>query len=260
MSEVNLETVCPKCGENLTVTADVPEVGLMSPTDFPEVRSKLEPTNVWLYKITSEDIRTFITQKAKSYVPGVKVEVVPRYCERKQRKHEKHRSYASLRIALSQEVIEKNDRNGWFGSIGIDNNSVTVTKTVLTNLIRKYSYDPKMINNWLSSYKTLEELEESFGMTEAYINDLKEYATPRRVQTNNQESWVIFAAAPENVIADMLTEVSTNKIPGTIKIDDVVPISKDIIEYTVYLYPQMTATKENPNVRKILLGEEKKKR
>lgn len=259
MSEVNISSNCPKCGENIITTVDMST--LQSLCNAPDVRSKLKPdSNISVYRISSEAMKVFITEKAKLYVPGVKVEVAPRYCEKKHRKpHEPHRAYASLRIALSQDVIEKNDANGWYGKIGIDNNSVNVTKTVLTNLIHKYSYNMKAIDSWLSSYKTLEELEESFGMTEAYLNDLKEYAIPRRVQTNTNESWVIFSAAAESVISDMLTEVSTNDIPGRIEIKDVIPISKDIIEFIVYLHPLESVNKENPNVRKILMGDEKKK-
>ena len=38
------------------------------------------------------------------------MEVVPRYCERKRRRDsEPHRSYASLRIAFSDSVVEKNE-------------------------------------------------------------------------------------------------------------------------------------------------------
>ena len=254
MSEVNFTTRCPKCGVPIQLNTEVS-------IDAPKVRGSIAPTSlIRVYEISSEDLKEFITQKAKTYVPGVKVEVAPRYCEKKHKKNfEPHRSYASLRIAFSEAIIEKHDDNGWFGKIGIDNTSVSISKTVLTNLIQKYSYNIKTIDAWLSSYKTLEELEDAFGMTESYINDLREYATPRRVPTNNNESWVIFSAAAENVIADYLTEVSTNKIPGRIEIKDVIPISKDIIKFVVYLHEQKDTFKEDPTVRRILMGDEKKK-
>lgn len=253
-----LEAQCPKCKQQMALKVAIQD-------EPPKVRAKIEPEEkIWSYKITSEDMKIFIQEKARMFVPGAKVEVAPRYCEKKPDKkntYEPHRSYASLRIGMSHEVIEKTDDNGWYNNIGIDNSSVKVEKSILKELINKYSYDIKMINRWLSSYKTLEDLEESLGITEAYINDLKSFATPKRIKpSNGGNPWIIFSAAAENIITDMLTEATKDgKVPGVIKIMDVVPISKDIVEFTVYLYPEKTTYSENPAVRKILMGSDKKK-
>lgn len=253
MAELTVPFECPKCNTKCEVTVEGEQF------NAPDVRSRLTPTReILVYEITSEQMKTFITKKAKAMVPGTKVEVATRYCEKKKReKYEPHRSYASLRIALSDAVIEKNDANGWYGKIGIDSNSVSVTKSILNGLIRKYGYNVKDIQNWLSSYKTMEELENLFGMSESYIQDLKEFAIPKRVPAGN-ESWVIFSAAAENVIADMLTDVGTKKVAGRIEVADIVPLSKDIVKFIVYLHPMEQVYTENPDVRKILMGNDKK--
>ena len=227
----------------------------------PTVRGKLTPAeNIYVYRVTSEEIKQFIIQKAKKYVPDVKVEVVPRYCERKRRKStDPRRSYASLRIAFSNEVIEKNSDQGWFGKIGENGSNVRVVNSLFNNLIRMYQYNKKEIDSWLKSYKTLEELEETLGMTEAYINDLRMYATPQRIKSNN-EDWIIFSAATENVLTDMLTDVETGKVPGKMIIHDIFRISEDIVGFEIHLYPENRVMKEDPHVRQILLGEEKAKK
>lgn len=256
MKEIKLNASCPNCNTDMVLTADIDQNQLA-----PEVRGKLTPSeNILVYHVSSEEIKQFIIQKAKKYVPDVKVEVVPRYCERKRRKStDPRRSYASLRIAFSNEIVEKNTDQGWFGKIGENGSNVRVINSLFNNLIRKYQYNKKEIDGWLKSYKNLEELEETLGMTETYINDLKMYATPQRIKSGN-EDWIIFSAAAENVLMDMLTEVGTDKVPGKMIIHDVYPISKDIVEFVIYLHPENIKMKEDPHVRQILLGEEKAKK
>lgn len=256
MKEITMNVSCPHCNKDMTVTADIDQNQLA-----PEVRGKLTPAeNILVYYVTSEEIKQFIIQKAKKYVPNVKVEVAPRYCERKKRKStDPHRSYASLRIAFSNEIVEKNTDQGWFGKIGENGSNVRVINSLFNNLIRKYQYNKKEIESWLKSYKTLEELEENLGMTELYINDLKMFATPQRVKSGN-EDWIVFSAAAENVLKDMLTEIETDKIPGKMVINNVHQISKEIVEFEIHLHPENRKMKEDPRVRQILLGEEKAKK
>ena len=220
MREIQMGGKCPKCNSDVVLSGNV-DISLLAPT----VRSKIKPIgSINVYRISSEDIKHFIIQKARKYVPDVKIEVVPRYCEKKRRKDSEPRhSYASLRIAFSENIIEKKDDLGWYGKIG-DSGNVRVIPSLFENIIAKYQYKHKDIDSWLKSYKSLEELEDNLGMTEAYISDLKRYTTPQRVMTTDKQSWVIFAAAAENVIMDMLTEVSTGKVPGRIQIMDVYPI------------------------------------
>lgn len=257
MKEIKVGTKCPKCNTDIVVGTEINDAMLA-----PVVRGKVTPVEtIQVYKISSEELKQFIIQKARKYVPDINVEVVPRYCEKKRRKEsDPHRSYASLRIGFSNHAIEKNEDNGWFGKIGEGSDYVRVVNSLFNELVQRYKYDKKQIDAWLKSYKTLEELEEGLGMTEAYINDLRMYSIPKRVRTNTKEDWVIFSAAPENVLKDFLTEVSTNKLPGRMEIKDVYPISKDIVEWTIHMHPADTRLKEDPHVRQILLGEEKAKK
>lgn len=257
MAKVNLSVNCPDCNKDFMVQADLTSADLA-----PTVRSKINPIgDILVYKITSEDIKQFIIQKSKKYVPDAKVEVVPRYCERKRRRDsEPHRSYASLRIAFSDSVVEKNEDAGWYGKIGENDGNVRIVPTLFKEIISRYQYNKKDIEGWMKNYKTLEDLEENLGMNEAYLNDLKMYATPQRILTTNNEPWIIFSAAAENVISDMLTDPTNNEPIGRIQIQDVYPISKDIVEFLIYIHPLEMKLKENPHVRQILLGEEKAKK
>ena len=254
MSKVTVRTKCPNCGETLQCTAEVDNVAAA-----PETRSKIQPIGtVSVYRISTEAIKAFITEKAKQYSPGVKLEVVPRYCEKKRRNEKEPRhSYASLRIAFSEDIVEQKNDEGWFGKIGESGDNLRFQQSIFENLIKKYEYNQKDLEAWLKSYKNLEALEEALGMTEDFINDIKAYAKPQRITTQNNEKWIVFSAAAENVIADMLTDVNTGEVPGRIEIQQVYPLTKDIVEFIVYLHPSEMKYRDNPHVRQILIGEEK---
>lgn len=257
MSKVQLSTKCPQCGKELRIGAEVD-----ASTLAPAVHGKLKPSaSVLVYKISTDEMKVFITQKAKKYCPDVKVECIPRYCEKKRRhQSEPHRAYASLRIAFSEHILEKKDDLGWYGKIGESSESFRVQPSMFQNLFQMYKYDMKAIDAWLGSYKNLEELEEALGMTEDYIKELKMYAKPQRIMTNANESWIFFSAAAENVIADMLTDTNSQKVIGRIEIRDIYPISKDNVEFLVYVHPSEVKMTENPHVRQLLTGEEKPKK
>lgn len=260
MQELKLGTSCPHCSKDLMVTTEIPS----NPLELaPDVRGKIRPIGFsYTYEISSEFIKKFITKKAQKLVPDVKIDLVPRYCEKKRRRdNEPHRSYASLRIAFSDAALEKKDEDlGWYGKIGEGAGDVHMVRSLFQEIITRYQYKREDIDKWVKSYKTLEELEDALGMTEAYLNDIRMYCTPRRVKTTDKESWILFSAAAENVIADILTEVTSNKISGAMKIKDVYPVSSTVVNWVVEIDPLRTELKENPHVRQILLGEEKPKK
>ena len=265
MNKINLNVQCPKCAENILATAEIPDTHNTGTyqENYPQVRGGIEPSSRILeYRITSEDLKKFIIDKAREYVPDVCMEIVPRYCEKKRKgKFEEHRSYASLRIAFSDNIVKHHGKLGWFDTIGENNDNINFHEGILNGLINRYKYNYKTIDAWLKSYDTLEQLENAFGMTESYINDLRMYAIPRRIKDHNeQRDWFVFSAAAENVIVDFLTDKNTNKVPGRIKIEDIYPISKDIVQFIVHVYPEQKQVKDNPHVRQILLGEEKPKK
>ena len=166
-----------------------------------------------------------------------------------------------MRIAFSENIVKNNSKRGWFDTIGENSDNINFHEGILNGLINRYKYNYKVIDSWLSNYDTLEQLENAFGMTESYLKDLRLYAIPRRIKDHNErKDWFVFSAAAENVIMDFLTDTSTNKVPGRIKIEKIYPISKDIVQFIVYVYPEQVELKENPHVRQILLGEEKPKK
>lgn len=261
MSKTEFSSVCPECGAGIIITADIPDNN-SNTEKYPIVRGGIKPVeSIIKYRFTSEDIANFLIQKARQYVPDIRMKVVPRYCEKKRKSNsDPHRSYASLRIAFSDNVIKKEHDLGWFGSIGENGSNIDLQPGIMKNLIDRYKYNRKDIESWLNNYKTLEELEDTFGMTEAMIRDIKMYAFPRRIEVDKNESWVIFAAATEKVIEDFLTDVNTGELPGKMEIKSIYPISKDIVEFIVYIHPSKMEVRENPHVRQILLGESKPKK
>lgn len=254
---IKIVTECPACKTPVSLTAEVDPI-----QTAPKIRGEIPPVgSIFVYKISSEQIKQFIINKARAAedAKDVKIEVVPVYTEkRRHRDGEPHKSYASLRIAFSEEGLEqKTEDQGWFGRIGNTSTNMTIVKSLFDDIVTKYKYNRKEVEKWLNSYKTLEKLEENLGITEKFVNDLLLYCTPQRIVANNKENWVIFAAAAENVIADMLTDPKTHVPVGRIQIQDVYQISKDVVEFIVYLHPADMKLKEDPHVRKILMGEEK---
>ena len=248
MSEKILSVACPNCKGEFNV--EVP---------FPQVRSLIKPVGVIpVYRISSDEIKQFITKKAKFYKPETKVEVITKYCEKKN--SDPHRGYASLRIGFSDDVIEQKANAGWFEKLGEASSNVRFIEDIFIGMIQKYQYIKKDLEDILSNYKNLEQVENQLGMTEAFIEDIKMYTTPRRVPTNNKESWIIFSARAEKVIEDMLEDPDTDTVSGKIEIHDVYPINKDVVEFIVYVHPAEMKSQENPYVRSIMIGNSKGKK
>lgn len=255
MSTIKLVSTCPNCNSEIQLSADMEAKDLA-----PKVHARIKPVSSILeYHISSDEMRVFITEKAKKYCPDVKVDVVPRYVEKKRRsKSEPHRSYASLRIAFSEHVLEKKEDLGWYGKIGESSDSLRIIPSMFTNLFQMYRYDPNQVKSWLKSYTKMAEIQDALGITEDYLMELNEFVKPRRVFTDNKEPWIIFAAAAENVIVDMLTDSDTQELIGRIEIVDIHPISKENVEFIVYVHPEEVKYAENPHIRQILTGEKKK--
>lgn len=254
MEKLVLPITCPQCAKELVTTVEVDPIALA-----PEIRGGTKPTGVkYSYKISSEEIKKFIIQKAHQYVPDASLEITPRYCEKKQRKEsEVHHSYASFMIAFSHHVIKNNGDGGWFQQIGETGDNVMLVDSLFNNMIRRWCYDPKYLNEWLNSYKKLEKLEDGFGMDEKFINDLKVFSKPRGIKTRNNDIWVFFMASPEAILQDYFSDVKSGNVAGKLEIRDIRLLSKDIIEYDITLDPNNIILTDNPHVRQILSGEEK---
>lgn len=260
--QFQMEYVCPNCSQQSLLQANVDPIDLgVTPKDLvPEVRSRILPVgDITVYRITTDQMKQFIIEKTRKLVPDVKIEIAVNYCEKKKReKNEPHRSYASLRMAFSHHILKKHENDGWFGRVGESSGNVDIINSMFQTIIQRYQYDRKSLEKWIHSYKHLEELEENLGMSEKYIQELREYASPRRVNVaGSRDCWVIVNAAVENVIRDMLSNPTTDRPNGRLQIMDTYLISKDVAEVLVYVHPYETQLKENPEVRKILSGEKR---
>lgn len=220
-------------------------------------RANIQPTGqIDVYKITSDQMKKFIAAKAAAMQPGTKVEMTVDYWEKK--KSFPHRSYAILKIAMSDDVIEKQYDDSWILKVVDNTSDIKFVKKIWDFIVRQYSYDRKELEEALDDYRKLDLLEESFGLTEEQIRQIIYYSTPRRMKTSSKDSWIVFAARPDAVIRNMLTDPSTNKIEGRMEIVSIVPITKDTVEYTVYVHVNETESAENPEVRKLLQSVPKK--
>ncbi len=237
---------CPHCQKNLGVEADIPSV-----------RSRLSPmSTVNVYRITTEEMKVFLQQKAAKLKPGTSLDLVVQYCERKGTKAP-NGSKATLKLAFSHHIVEGSEVSDWFNKLGENSSNPTIVNSVLRQMIRKYCYDKRELEKTLNDYKEMERLEDTYGMTESFIKSIHAYAIPKLIPTINGENWIFFAAMPEKVIADMLEDPNTNKVEGSIRIYDVYPINQDNVEYIVYVHPYEDKPVENPFVRKLLLGDKK---
>lgn len=254
---------CPHCGKDIIL--NIPVDHGSDPCDLAPVLAAdgLRPAgNIFVYKISSEQIKAFLLDKIRQYSANAKLELVPKYCERKKRKeNEPHHSYASFRVAFSEDLVKKSDDGGWFSKLGDGaGGRIQFIDTKLDELVARYQYKKRDIDRWLKSYKNLEELENAFGMTEAYIADLRNFSTPQRIKSTDRKDWIIFAASPEAIIRDMLMDGGTHQPIGRMTIMDVYPISKEVVEFTVYVQPKEIDVAENRHVRQILAGDEKLKK
>lgn len=248
---------CPHCKNEVAVKFNLPDEYAPPAVRCPNL---MPSGNMFVYKISSELIKDYLTKKAQKLVAATKLELVPRYIEKKRRhKSDPIRSYAALNIGLSDDVILNNDGGSWFGTIGQDTSRVKIVDSMYESFIKKFRFDPKDVNSWLKDYKTMEELEEAFGINEPYLQELRKYSMPQRVLTTEKKSWVIFSAAPEKIIRDMLADPSTGRVQGKLRIVRTYAISKSVVEYVVHLDPTDLELQEDQHVRQILAGEEKLK-
>lgn len=252
---VRVNTKCSKCKHAEQVTVDIEPLQLA-----PVNRSNLKPvSNIFEYRITSNDIIRYLKDKARKYSPEVKIEIAPRFIEkRRKNKDDKHASYAYLQTAFSENAISKHDENGWYGKIG-ESDDVDLITSIMKNFINRFKYNREALKKLKNDYKEFERFESSFGWNEGYLDDMIMFSNPRVVKTVNDERWVMFATCAELVIMEMLTIAEDGQLPGTVSIIDTIQISKDMVEYLVQVHSGKTIY-EDSAVRRMLFGEEKPKK
>ena len=221
-------------------------------------RAGIEPKGlIQVFTITSEQIKAFIKAKAKYYVPDAIVQTIITFSgskvEGKKGKNKilPGKSYTSARISFSDHVISAEDREqSWYDRLGEQSN-VHFVKDIYYNMIKKYQYDRKEIDEILNNYKKMSELEDMFNIDESFLNDIKMYITPKKINIDSNNSCIIFSARPELIIEDMLTDPSTGKVNGTIEIKDVYP-NKDVVHFVIYLHQAEVKAAVNPFVKELV--------
>lgn len=237
----------------------------------PDTRALLKPIGqIAVYRITSEEIKEFITQKVRAfendlgekYLAGTKLQMQVKYVERKN--SSPHRAYASLLVAFSEAIVDTKGEVGFFERIGANESNVDLYEDVKIEIIRKYGFNRKMFEEVLDgkeSYKLQEQLEDGLGVTESYLKDIRSYASPVRLKAPGaKENWIFFSADAHLVIKDMLEDPDTDKVAGAMNISDVYPINKDLYEFIVHVKPFEEEVEEDPFVRRLLTGETKNKK
>ena len=251
MPEIKITAECPECGKKSEYGVDI-NMKMLAPN----VRSKKKPFGfITCYRFTTDEIAQFIIEKARSIVPNIHVTVIPRYTEKKRRHHDENHpkaSYASLLIAFSEDAMEDKQDFGWYGKIGSTGSNIRFKKSLFDIIIKKYQYKYENVESWLKDFRKMEYLEETLGMSEEFIRSIKENCKPRLITGNDNKDWVAFAARPEAIIQDMLTSVDTGKVEGELKITEVNPVSKDLVEYLVYVLPKQAVKTQDPRVVELL--------
>ena len=261
MKKFATNVTCPMCGAPFINDVHVEEEQLTNPT----TRCKIAPSStIFVYRVTSDDIKAFITDKVKCLCPGVKVEVAPMYIERKSRNSStKKISYSSVKIAFSSNAVAHNDAYGYYGKLGEAGDSIRLIPTMFHSIYQKYQIREADINHWLGSYKAMEELEESLGISEDYLRELKKSIKPSRFPDATGVDWIFFAASVERIIQDMFDDPDrdpADSTPTHITIQEVYPVSKENVEFLVYLHVgDVQDSPEDPRVRQLLLNPGRKK-
>lgn len=259
-STPTFQVECPSCHDQFPVL--IPG-GSTTASSIPVVRSKVKPLGqIHVYRITSEEIKQFLLQKARYYNPDIKIELGVKYCEKKN--SEPHRAYAALTIAFSDDIIDRKADMGWYEKMGESETNVRIVNTeeqpIYGEFIKQYQYNRKELDDLLDDYRQLEKLEDKTGVTESFLEDIRMYTSPRRIATTAKESWIFFSARPEKIIEDMLQDPKTDKVIGRIHIPEVFQINKDVVQFVVYVHPGEMATSENPLVRQLLTGQKEVKK
>jgi hypothetical protein len=240
--------VCPSCGNKFNI----------SPED-PQTRAMLTPVEIIrTYRITTDEIQEFLKQKIAIYkkadnkLDEAKLLLVPMYTEQT-KKNKPHQAYCASLISFSEHVLDRKN-NSFYSRIGESGDSPRFVESVYNEFIKRYQFDIKDLDNRLNNYKKMEDLEERFGMSEKFLQQLQYYARPRRADPSRgtKTEWVVFAAVTKKIIEDMLSN-SKNEVDGVVEIHNIRKINDHNIEFTVYVHQGDVKLTENPLARELIM-------
>lgn len=252
-NEMKFGAVCPTCGTSMELSASVNPIECASP-----VRAGINPAGVaYIYQITSDQIESFIQRKARQFVPDIKVvctPITPKEPKNPNARHERKR-YAFIKVAFSDAALQQNNCASWYEKIA--ENGIRMVPELFGKVVSKYKFDRDTVSKWLKDYRFMEYLEAFFGITGDILEEIKDGTVPKMINGNDGSRWIYFAAAPEKIIMDMLSEVGTESPAGRMEIVGTTVIAKGQISYTVNIYPNEIPIMENSHVRSILMGDQK---
>lgn len=228
-----------------------------------EVKCELEPVgNIRVFKINSEQVQAFLLDKVRLLTEKntTKLEVVTQFGKKANNRSDeskiKQRLFTSLKIALSEDVVEGSGTDDYYRKLGQNEMNIEFINPVFKGFIQKFGYNRKALEEELS-YKDMERIENNLRITEWDIERIKEFIVPKRIVIDSKERWIFFSARTIKVLEDMLTEPGADELNGTIEIAEAYPISNSSVTWVVYLHPLKTEASENPLVRKLLMGQRK---
>lgn len=190
------------------------------------------------YRITTDDIRGFISTKCAHFKDGVSAILSTTLWDRSRKNSlNSNKKYVLTMLALSDLALEQGNSEtpAFVKDIFLNNTSIKFIDKIWVPIIKKYSYDRKELMDIRKSDKMLDKLEDTLGITEDQLKELIKLSRPH-IQEINGDKWVILAIRPEAVIYDMLSSPQSQKIDGRMVISNIIPITKDRVEFVVHIY------------------------
>lgn len=215
-------------------------------------RAKLEPSNtIQVYRITSDMIKQFLTAKVSWACPQATVDCVPVYTEVK--KSSPRRSFAYINIALSDTVIEKSSDNAWLSGLIGNSENVRFLPKVWTYIIDKYKYDPEYLKQKKKNPDFMDKVNDNLGMSDLDYETLIKMATPHTTESKaTNRRFIVFAARADKIIENMLEDPATDRLNGSVKVVETIPITKDNVEFVCHLSDGEKSITYNSEIRDIL--------
>ena len=207
---------------------------------------------IQVYSISSEQMREYVIRKIHHFFPGIPVNLV--FMFTKPKKSERGpKGFASARLLVGDQVLDPAQRaRTYYDRLG-DPGKLQFLPNFQYNVIEKYKYNREQINSLLNNYKEMSKAEDIFGFDEKFLNDIRAYIIPKKLEVNQNLNAVILSVMPENIIQDMLTNIRSGRVNGKIEIKEIY-MNKDVIHFIVYLHPEDLKSQQNSLVGLFLDG------
>ena len=220
--------------------------------NIPYTRANLTPvSNILYYKITSTQMEEFVKQKAEYYNSGTSVVFHVQYLEKKVSRINCAQKAASVVLGFNENIIQKKTEEDIFRGMFITNENVKYVDSIFVNMIKKYQYDKYHLENIINNYKLMENIENRLGINQSFLKRICTFATPRVVEDNNggvERRIILFAANPEKIIKDMLSDPETGEPIGAIEIRSIDRVSDNLYNWVVYVHP-IEAKRNTPDIQ-----------